>query len=358
MMKRVRISINHALSRIFKYKIVSTRALSELIADRASPPNDQSDRLRLENHLRRLEMATTPALLDRPGIKRGALSFETGHPIFNPSVVKFGDGYIFVSRSTNLSTRLDADYYYLSRPHRSINVVHKLDRCLNLEAKFVLDDDILRKQQCLGAKFGIEDARLFVWKEAVWGIAAGISPPPSDETSDDFDITQIMFRIDGGKIAEFHELKSPNGSKKEKNWIPLVSGNSLFFIYGIRPYSVFRFDAGELKVVHGIDPKDNYCSIRGSTQFVPWKGRYLGVAHLDREYVDLKHYRRHVFVVIDRDMNLEQVSEPFFFQRKGLEFACGLSNHDSGLVLAFGVMNRTAEFCILPYEELSRWVAF
>jgi hypothetical protein len=339
----------------FKYKIISKRALRRL--------HDQSVGLNLlraqfENQLRRIEMATTPALFDRRDTKRGALSFETRHPIFNPSVVKFGDGYIFVSRSTNHTTRLDADYYYLSRPHCSINVVHKLDRGLNREAQFVLDDDILRKQPCLSAKFGVEDIRLFVWKEAVWGIAAGVSPPPSDETSDDFDVTQILFRIDGEKIAEFHELRSPNGSKKEKNWIPLVSRDDLFFIYGINPYSVFKFDAGKLELVHGIDPADSNCSIRGSTQFVPWRGKYLGVAHFDREYVDRKHYRRHVFVVIDRDMNLEQISEPFFFQRRGLEFACGLSNHDSGLILSFSVMNQTAEFCILPFQELSRWVAF
>jgi hypothetical protein len=91
---------------------------------------------------------------------------------------------------------------------------------------------------------------------------------------------------------------------------------------------------------------------------VPWRDRFIGIAHPEREYIDRKQYTRHVFVVIDQNMNLEQISEPFFFQRKGLEFACGLANHDSGLLVSFGVMNRTAEFCILPFEDLLKWVAF
>jgi hypothetical protein len=367
--KPIRVAINQTLSRLFRHKIVSARALSELTADRARlhDQSDQFDRLRLQldqlrlqfdNQLRRTEIAATPALFDKPDIKRGALGFETRYPIFNPSVVEFGDGYIFVSRSTNLVTRLDADYHYLSSPHASINVVHKLDRGLNRKAQFVLDDDILRQEPGLSAQFGIEDIRLFVWKRAVWGVGAGIRPHSPDWISTGFDITQIMFRLDGEKIVEFHALRSPNESRLEKNWIPLVCGDDLFFIYGIRPYSVFKFDAGVLKLVHGIDPKDSACTVRGSTQFVPWKGKQLGVAHFDRERIDGKLYRRHVFVVIDRDMNLEQISEPFFFQRKGLEFACGLANHDNGLMLSFGVMNQTAEFCILPFEELSRWVAY
>jgi hypothetical protein len=366
--KFIRTAINTTLSRLFEHQIISTRALSELTANRARQPDDKPDpldllRLQLDDQfrqtamqLRRAEIAATPRLFDRPDTKRGALSFETKYPIFNPSVVKFGDGYIFASRSTNMSTRLDAERHYASSPHCSINVVHKFDRRLNCETQFFLDDEILRRERCLRAKFGIEDIRLFVWKEAVWGIAAGVGL--YDEASDDIGVSQIMFRIEGEKIAEFYQLKSPNGSKWEKNWIPVVSRDSLFFIYSIAPYAVFEFDAGDLKLVRGIAPADSHCSIRGSTQFVPWRDRFIGIAHPEREYIDRKQYTRHVFVVIDQNMNLEQISEPFFFQRKGLEFACGLANHDSGLLVSFGVMNRTAEFCILPFEELSKWVAF
>ena len=208
------------------------------------------------------------------------------------------------------------------------------------------------RTSCASAEFGIEDARVFVWRDAVWGIAAGISPAPHGGLK----ATQILFRMDGSDIVEFHELQSPNKSNMEKNWVPLVADDTLYLLYGICPYVVFAYEDGQLKAIRGPVAQDNKFALRGSSQFIPVKEKYVGVCHFERTEVEDKYYYRHVFVIINKHLDLEQISEPFFIQRKGVEFCCGLSRYDDGLLLSYGVMKLNSAFCLVPFSELSKWI--
>jgi hypothetical protein len=46
-----------------------------------------------------------------------------------------------------------------------------------------------------------------------------------------------------------------------------------------------------------------------------------------------------------------------FIQHRGVEFAGGLVEYKGDLLVSYGVPDRGAAFCILPYGKVSQWVA-
>ena len=43
-------------------------------------------------------------------------------------------------------------------------------------------------------------------------------------------------------------------------------------------------------------------------------------------------------------------------QRRGVEFACGLAPYDDGLLISYGVGDRSSYYCVLPSAHLTRWI--
>jgi hypothetical protein len=88
---------------------------------------------------------------------------------------------------------------------------------------------------------------------------------------------------------------------------------------------------------------------------VPWGDRLISVAHFERLQVGKKVYYTHAFVILTKQFEIFDISEPFFIQRRGREFACGLTEYNGDLLLAYGI-NQSAAFCKLPVSQLSRWI--
>ncbi len=291
-------------------------------------------------------------LQDQIGFSTQFLSADVKYPIFNPSVLKWNDQILFVTRSSNLLDRRDGSFRLDSTPHNTINVLHRYTLDLKKISEELIDDSLTRTQ-CPNALLGLEDIRLFVWKDAVWALAAAIHPSEGSDAH----AQQILIRLEGNRIVEFFDLKSPNPhAAQEKNWIPMVKDGRLLIIYNFAPVAVYEFTGEGLSLVHGEPPKDGNFPLRGGTPFVPWGNSFLSVAHWAPYNFRGKVYYLHLFVVMDDCFDIVEISEPFFIQRRGGEFATGLIEHDGDLLLCYGVSSRAAAFCKLPIAKLSRWI--
>jgi hypothetical protein len=215
----------------------------------------------------------------------------------------------------------------------------------------MLDDSLVRNG-CPFATNGIEDIRLFRWRNSIYGLGAGLASADNIH----FCTRQLLMRIEGNTVVEYSLLQSPINAPIEKNWTPVVVGEDLFIIYTLSPFAVYKFEDSELKLVKGEPPSTNTVGIRGGTRFVRMGEKYIGLSHLPPTRCMGKTYYRHVFVLLDIGMNVEDISEPFFIQRRGIEFAAGLEMHDNGLLLSYGVSDRAAACVIVPRSELHKWV--
>lgn len=317
--------------------------------------NLQRELAALEQRVTELDAKAT--ILNTPVILDNLLSSVTHLPntdtlpIFNTTVVERNESFIFCSRRSNLIIQNDGSsfYYKNGKTHNTINVLHHADKNFRFSGERILDDSLIRN--CEYARNGIEDIRMFVWKGDVFGIGAGVSLSPEKVS-----ITQILFRVENDVVTEFFILQSPVNSAIEKNWTPLVVEDDLFLVYSISPLIIYRFKDGVIELFKGDEPINNQLAIRGGTPFMPFRNKFISIAHLNRIEFERKRYYRHLFVVLDYNLDVDEVSEPFFLQRKGIEFACGLTPFGEDLLISYGLSDRSANFCILPHTELNRYL--
>ena len=107
---------------------------------------------------------------------------------------------------------------------------------------------------------------------------------------------------------------SPLKLKTEKNWVPLVIGDDLYFLYSIAPFVLYKFDGLKLTLNGSLPRSHDSIRLRGSSQLVHWKDDlYLGLAHWQRIKTHKTHYL-HEFVIFDSSsMQLIETSEPFSY---------------------------------------------
>ena len=66
-----------------------------------------------------------------------------------------------------------------------------------------------------------------------------------------------------------------------------------------------------------------------------------------------KVYYTHNFLVLDDEFDIFEISEPFFIERSGIEYAGGLVASDSGVYVTYGVADRVSKCIFLPNNVLA-----
>ena len=94
---------------------------------------------------------------------------------------------------------------------------------------------------------------------------------------------------------------------------------------------------------------------RGGTQAIVFDGGWLALIHEVSER-DKRRYYQHRFVWFDSSNRLRRVSRPFYFIRKGVEFAAGLTRRPDGkgLIISFGVGDSEAWIATVEASDVRR----
>lgn len=262
---------------------------------------------------------------------------------FNPSLVRVADGFLSFVRDTNQIVVSDGQSgFYLSYPHRTENYVLELRGDLSIKEcrKFKLEPD---SSSLIEAANGLEDIRLFSSGGKLYGIGAGIRDAgwkPSEQR----EIKQILFTLDAlGNVLDRSALNSPLGYTVEKNWMPFEHNSELHIVYSVDPLTILKIQDNQLIQLND-QPSLNKIrhedmKYRGSTNGIPFRGGYLFVVHNRRRYGE-KHGYIHYFMFLDRDLNLIQISEPFLFDRPGIEFAVNLVESGDRVLISYGIADR------------------
>jgi hypothetical protein len=146
----------------------------------------------------------------------------------------------------------------------------------------------------------------------------------------DYDVENAAIR--SGKIVQ-----PPTDTWAEKNWIPIVRKNKILmgdgtmidqeeelFIYKWSPLEIGRIENGILVIVHSYPMSmPLFSKIRGSTIFHVVDEGLIGIVHYSEEHSPRHYY--HMLVLLDKDsFMLKRYSEPFCFQKLGVEFCIGM----------------------------------
>ena len=195
--------------------------------------------------------------------------------------------------------------------------------------------------------YGFHDLRLFTWRGGLWG-----SADVRELTAEGW-CEQVLARIEKfgpatRRLTDWRVLRPdylrPEGFRvHEKNWMPQVAGDRLQFIYLCDPTRVVD-DRGS--TVSETTPAIAAPQFRGGSQLIAFDGGWLALIHEVPFWPSQRPRRfyRHRFVWFDETNMLRRVSRPFFFHKKGVEFAAGLAWHTDGerLLISYGVADREA----------------
>jgi FkbM family methyltransferase len=196
---------------------------------------------------------------------------------------------------------------------------------------------------------GFEDARLFEWRGKWWATAT-----VCDFTDDGRrEIALLELDLDGA-VVRAEPLRGHWSVQAQKNWMPLIDGEAAKFVYATSPSPVI-FDLVEERGNHVIDPGKpvipNHGRLRGGSQGVRVDGGWLFVVHDVAIPGDGRLYL-HRFVLLNEQLELVSMSDPFYFERLGIEFCAGLAEVEGKLVASYAVNDGAARLAIFDWERV------
>jgi predicted GH43/DUF377 family glycosyl hydrolase len=270
--------------------------------------------------------------------------------LFNPSIEIYDDNsLISICRKSNASecSQYRGGISLFWRP-RSISksVVVFLDRRSLAVKKH--DTEFIWLAPSARPRFlnsGIEDARLFYFGGQLWFCG----------TTRDFNKRNTYEII----LSDGKESFITNEPDNQKNWIPIVRGEKLFFIKSFSPHIVIEFRGREfVKVYSDVAAAAKLPGYRGNTPFIETARGLLGIIHVKRETKTRIRYLNY-FALLNPHFPflLHRVSRAFSLTNSDIEFFIGLVREDENtIIVSYGIDDCYARITKIGLEEV--WSLF
>jgi len=209
---------------------------------------------------------------------------------------------------------------------------------------------------------GFEDARLFAWKGSWWATAT-----VCDFTEDGRREIALLQLDDDGAVVRAQALRGPWSPHAQKNWMPLVDGDQAKFIYATSLdgdvgstviFDLVEAEDREARPCYVIPPPPTgadygHGRLRGGSQAARVEGGWIFVVH-DVAFPGSGRMYLHRFVFIDDQCQLVSMTDPFYFEKLGIEFCAGLALVDGKLVASYAVNDGSARLGIFEWSRIRR----
>jgi predicted GH43/DUF377 family glycosyl hydrolase len=274
-------------------------------------------------------------LKQKYSLRANRIPIESKYPAFNPSIKSNNLGYTVLARSSSVVCLNDGNYYPRTKPDETTNFLIELDTNYQKISQTILNqvalDDIFKDKS-----YQLQDCRLFDWNDSTWLIGA-IIHPGTYRGSEILYSTQCLCKLEDSKLISATLFQDPSLYVVEKNWVPIIIKDQLKLIYSFSPFVIldpFNLDTKLIQTIR--------CDfrIRGGTPFIQFHGNYLGLVHSAPMKMENRLFYTHQWILINEDLEIIETSDPFFFEKKGIEFACGLIKTINGVLVSYGVGDR------------------
>ncbi|MBR1202631.1 MULTISPECIES: FkbM family methyltransferase [unclassified Bradyrhizobium] len=287
--------------------------------------------------------------------KRIDFSAPDGYVPLNPSVTRLGDQILVAQRAVNYAMTEDGLEYRTSdgEPIKTRNFLLHLGDDLSVRSSTeILPPSDMPPPAFPGVQ-GFEDMRLFAWRDALWSIACVRELTPEGWCE------QVLARLQQDesrhyRLVEWRKLEPEGPKRDEKNWMPQVADGDLNFLYLCDPTRVVN---AEGKTLQEHPPRISATRFRGGTQLVPFDDGWLAVIHeVQWRPAERRRFYYHRFVWFNNSNRMVAVSRPFYFNRKGVEFAAGLAWHpdQQRLLVSYSVADSESWIATIEAYDVRR----
>lgn len=263
----------------------------------------------------------------------------------NPSIAKSAAGDLLcLVRTVNYELgEEDGIWFRGDSAPNTRNYLIALDQNLTQKPAEWIDDLMVRTTRH-PARDGLEDGRLFWWRDAWWFTCTALHHGPRVRG------TMALCKLDKTRIEHLEFLHSPHNREVEKNWMPLAEGDQLSVVYTHHPSETYELYPARRRLwMGGYAPLAGWS---GGSQLIPYEGAYLGVVHQRRKQRNRVYYA-HRLVQYNGNLEPFAAGREFYFRGEQIEFCAGLARHDDGYVLSFGVKDREAWLVSLTPSQVA-----
>lgn len=279
-----------------------------------------------------------------------------GYRPSNPSVARLGDQIVFLQRTVNYTLAEDNLQYHTpgGAPVHTRNFLLRLSDELAIQSASEILPPVDMPEPANDRVLGFEDMRLFTWQDALWGVSC------VRELTQEGWCEQVIARIDESgtcRLTDWRVLHPAGPRVHEKNWMPQVKpgtggAETLQFIYFCDPTRIVDERGATLGET---SPAIAAPRFRGGSQLITFAGGWLALIHeVQWRTAEKRRYYLHRFVWFDDAETLRKVSRPFFFDKKGVEFAAGLAWHpdESRLLISYSVTDSESWLATVDEAEV------
>lgn len=153
------------------------------------------------------------------------------------------------------------------------------------------------------------------------------------------------------RITKCIPLRGPWNYMPQKNWMPVDDGIGNRFLYRVVPRMTFLYKRGRLTIetdqaFAGFAPS----SLRGSSQAIPWREKWLAVVH---EHVSTKPMvYAHRIVLLDHELEIKQATPAFSWTGDPVEFCAGLATDGRRVIASFGKHDKEAWLAAIDVDDV------
>lgn len=311
------------------------------------------------SYTQKTERPESVPLLDAKivNLKRFAEEGTKNWSLFNPSIAQSPvDGsYVCAFRASNYVIMPDTGELRPTEGAKIKNRIYFSD--ITSDYKVANLRQINVSSDLVNTSRGMEDPKLF-WRDGNWCLTAVMM----EEHTPVARTAVCKLNKEATEITEIFVEAGVDASKPEKNWMLPDRENSKNFDYVYGPSAIVS--GGSITFLRRDFPI--LSGLRGNSHLLELPdGTYLGVMHrlwtkktysyaphvfgmqpgLDKNYI-------HFFARFDRFGRLFQLSDPFQFMGRGIEFAAGLADHGDSYVISFGKQDVSSHLAIIRKDTV------
>ena len=282
----------------------------------------------------------------------------------SPSIIKYENGYKCNVRLVNYTIDYNGRYILKDNIVRTRNKLLTLDNNLNIIDQVELINKTNIKYYDSNCK-GLEDIRFFVNNSLDKSLDKSLDNTLDKSldkgyffcTSLEFNVNRTpqmcygQYDISNGNITKIIPIKINDEVKCEKNWMPLMIDNQVYFIYTIHPFKLYHLNeiTNEVSLVKEVFlAKENLSEFRGSAPLIKYRNGWLGTIHQVHYNTQRKYFHR--FIWFDLEFKTIKYSKLFYFENVNIEYNLSICHSDHGLLMTYSQNDNTAKIGLIDYN--------
>ena len=276
-----------------------------------------------------------------------------GYSPMNPSISADSTGLCMIQRTVNYVIRHDGSYDMKGDVAiRTINHFIRLRDDLSVDSSSEILMPTNMPEPAYELVQGFEDSRLFFINDEPWctSTVRELSPDGMCEIV----VARLVRDGDNMRLAD-HRVIIPDWCERQhqKNWMPMVSGDDLFFVYSTDPTRIVDQNGSLISLKPAPMAMDSF---RGGSPLMLFGDSWLGIIHESHVMPDNRRRYMHRFVCYDFSGSVSAISDPFYFKEIGIEFAAGMaSNPTTGdIVISFGFKDRESWLASINPDDIKK----